>query len=220
MTNEWNNRSIKDVFTDIYKKSEWGSSEENSQPFYSGLGSHDIAVVNPYVKVVIEFLSKFETHPNVVDLGCGDFSIGSKIRNHCNNYVACDIVSELIEFNSKNYANLGVDFRTLDMSSDELPEGDIVFIRQVFQHLSNEQIENALQKIIKKYKFLVLTEHLPFSDEFIHNIDKPAGPGVRTKLSSGVVLTSAPFNMKFTRQSTLCSVRAYGGKITTLLYEF
>ena len=106
------------------------------------------------------------------------------------------------------------------MTSDELPEGDIVFIRQVFQHLSTEQIENALQKIIKKYKFLVLTEHLPFSDEFIHNIDKPAGPEVRTKLSSGVVLTSAPFNMKFTRQSTLCSVRAYGGKITTLLYEF
>ena len=82
-------------------------------------------------------LKKFSSKPNVVDLGCGDFAVGSMLRKDCNNYIAVDILDKLINKNKKIYKNLNVDFRTLDFTKDNLPEGDICFVRQVLQHLSN-----------------------------------------------------------------------------------
>jgi hypothetical protein len=75
-----------------------------------------------------------------VDLGCGDFNVGSQLRPYCSEYVACDIVQSLIERNKLKFADRGVEFRALDMASDPLPAGDVVFIRQVLQHMSNAQI--------------------------------------------------------------------------------
>ena len=47
------------------------------------------------------FLLSLPKKPDVVDLGCGDFVIGSKLRKFCNKYIAVDIVDELINFNKK-----------------------------------------------------------------------------------------------------------------------
>ena len=38
--------------------------------------------------------------------------------------------------------DLDVDFRVLDITSDEIPPGDVCFVRQVLQHLSNQSIIN------------------------------------------------------------------------------
>jgi hypothetical protein len=116
-------------------------------------------------------------------------------------------------------ASVDVDFRSLDFIVDELPAGDIVFIRQVLQHLSNEQINRALQKLSTHFKYLVLTEHLPGIPEFAPNLDKPAGPGIRTGLPSGIVLTKAPFNLKPYLERRLCHVAEDGGIIATTLYQ-
>lgn len=112
----------------------------------------------PYVSAIRSFItSTFASiHPNVVDLGCGDFNIGRQVRNLTNHYIAIDIVPEVINYNRLIYAQpLAVDFRVLDMITareDELPEGDIVFIREVLQHLSNNQIARLVKKLSKKYK--------------------------------------------------------------------
>lgn len=212
-------KELKKVFSQIYKKQIWGKSNDPSQLFYSGIGSHDNVIVSTYIQAVQGFLSTFAEKPNVVDLGCGDFFVGSKVRQLCNNYTACDIVPELVEFNKQKYKTLGVDFRVVDLTTDDLPSGDIVFIRQVLQHLSNEQILKAIPKLSSKYKYLVLTEHLPVSQEFEHNLDKSAGSGIRIGLESGVVLTSSPFNLKPQSERRLCEV-PYAGVITTTLYQF
>lgn len=114
---------------------------------------------------------------------------------------------------------MNVDFQILDITKDELPNGDIVFIRQVLQHLSNEQISIVLPKILSKYKYMVLTEHLPSSEKFIHNIDKKAGPDIRLDFNSGLVLTSAPFDIKIKEERCLCEVEEIGGIIKTILYR-
>ena len=72
-------------------------------------------------------------------------------------------------------------------TKDELPQAEIVFIRQVLQHLSNREIKNALPQIALKYKYLVLTEHLPESQDFVHNLDKPTGANNRLGINSGIV---------------------------------
>ena len=215
---EYCNLTTQQIFTKIYEEGVWGKSEDPSQKFFSGAGSHEGLIVSAYIEAIQNFLSTFEKKPNVVDLGCGDFFIGSNIRSLCANYTACDIVEPLVNFNREKFKSLDVVFKVLDFTKDELPQGEIVFIRQVLQHLSNEQIQNALPQIALKYKYLVLTEHLPGSGEFTHNLDKPTGPDLRLYINSGIVLTSAPFNLKVKEQKQLCQVAEYGGIITSTLY--
>jgi len=212
-------KSTRQVFSQIYKDNVWENSGDSSQPFYSGSGSHDARIVSAYVRAVRGFLATFDKKPDVVDLGCGDFCVGSQIRAHCNKYVACDIVPDLIEFNKNKYASLDVDFRVLDLTTGKLPAGDIVFVRQVLQHLSNKQIARAVKSLGSRYKYLVLTEHLPGSQNFVHNLDKWVGPDIRLAKGSGVVLTSPPFNLNPRKERTLCQAPESGGFIVTTLYQ-
>lgn len=218
--NEFDNLSQKEVFTKIYEEGWWGKDERNK--YCSGGGSHDQHLVTTYIESVQKFLSSFDQKINVVDLGCGDFSVGSKLRHFCNNYIACDIVEPVIEWNKEKYRNYRVDFRLVDITQDDLPEGDVVFIRQVLQHLSNQEIAKVIQQITKKYRFLVLTEHLPILKQpalFIANKDKRAGPDIRVSSNSGVVLTEAPFNLDVKDNLVLCELPHLGGILRTNLYR-
>jgi hypothetical protein len=218
---EYNNLSNEQVFTKIYESGAWGESEDSARPFYSGSGSRRDAEVAAYVQSVVIFLRSFEVKPDVVDLGCGDFSVGRQVRSLCNRYVACDVVPSLIAFNKDRYGNLGVDFKVVDLAKDELPRGDIAFVRQVLQHLSNEQISGFVASAPRAYKFLVVTEHLPSQDDFKHNVDKFTGPGTRMGHESGVVLTSPPFNLRSKMVKELCRVNSIDtGVLVTTLYGF
>jgi Methyltransferase domain len=210
--------TTQEVFTRIYNESIWGTSRDGDTPFYSGSGSHDSRITDIYVEKVCAFLSQFPEKPNVVDLGCGDFSIGSRIRPFCANYTACDIVEPLIAFNAKHFAALNVDFRVVNLATDPLPEGDIVFIRQVLQHLSNAEIAAALPRIAQRYRYMVLTEHLPAVDDFIPNIDKKAGADIRLDQGSGLVLTQPPFSLNPLETLRLCEVPEFNGRVQTTVY--
>jgi len=210
--------STKDVFTKIYEDAYWGRVGDREQVFFSGSGSRDTAV-ETYVAAVENFVRTLDHKPDVVDLGCGDFHVGSRVRPLCGRYVACDIVDALIESDAERYDAMGVDFRTLDLAHDDLPAGEVVFVRQVLQHLSNAEIARAVDRIPAQYRYLILTEHIP-REPFPHNLDFPSGPDNRVTINSGIVLTSAPFDMGAMEETTLCEVREWGGIIRTTLYRF
>jgi len=194
-----------EIFREIYLNKLWSPEPKKSDhEFYSGVGSYFPELVNDYITKIENFLLSLGFKPDVVDLGCGDFVIGSKIRKLCKNYIAVDIFDELISFNKKKYKYLNVDFRVLDITRDELPNGDICFVRQVLQHLSNESIMNFVHAIKKKYKYLIITEHLALSKNFVANIDKPTGPDTRLYENSGVILTLPPFNLKVVKDTDIC----------------
>ena len=174
-------------------------------------------MVAGYVNAVSEFLRGLGK-PDVVDLGCGDFKVGSQIRPLCGRYTACDVVPELIDFNRGAYEQLDVDFRVLDITADALPEGDVVFVRQVFQHLSNAAIAKAMAKIVAHYKYLVLTEHVPALAGFVPNVDIATGAGTRLQIGSGVVLTSPPFNLHAAAERTLSESPQFGDVIRIVVY--
>jgi len=210
--------TIQEVFTKIYDEGSWGAAHDPGQTFFSGSGSRAGPVVETYVDAVRRFLGSLDHKPDVVDLGCGDFQVGSRLRSLCSAYVACDIVEPLIAFNAKTFEGLGVDFRTLDLTKDELPSGEVVFVRQVLQHLSNDDIARALPGIQSRYRYLVLTEHVPHAP-FTHNLDKASGPDNRLDIHSGIVLTSPPFNLAPVESTILCQVEEWGGIIRTILYR-
>lgn len=219
---EWkryNNASVKEVFTRIYEEGHWGKSGDPDNPFFSGRGSHAGPIVNGYVDGVRAFLSSLPRKPSALDLGCGDFNVGSQLRAFCSDYIACDIVSPLIEHNKQKFKDLDVDFRVLDLIEDDLPAADVIFIRQVLQHLSNAQIQRVVDKLATRCKYLLVTEHLPKDAGFIPNRDKPAGASIRLNLGSGVVLSAPPFNLKSVSQKVLVDISEGNGLLRTMLYE-
>ncbi len=208
----------KEVFTKIYSEHVWGNNTSNPNSYFSGGGSHDVALTGPYIEAVKKFILGLTNKPDVMDLGCGDFNIGSKIRGVCNNYIACDIVDSLIEQNRVAFKDLHVDFRVFDLTEEKCESVDIVFLRQVLQHLSNDDIQKGLKNIVPYCKYLVLTEHLPIGSNFKRNIDKPTGPDVRADLKSGIDITSLPF--KYTlKGECICEVPDAFGIIKTIVYK-
>ena len=193
------------IFREIYLKKLWSpESVKFKHKFYSGIGSYLPELVDNYILEIKTFLLSLPKKPDVVDLGCGDFVIGSKLRKFCNKYIAVDIFDELINYNKKKYQDLNVDFRILDITSEELPPGDVCFVRQVLQHLSNESIVNFVKAIKNKYKYLIITEHFPSSKNFVANLDKPTGPDVRLYDKSAVILTKPPFNLRVIKDADIC----------------
>jgi Methyltransferase domain len=196
--------NTEDVFTDIYSNNRWGGA---SGSFFSGTGSHEATVVGPYLAGVKRELERIgAVSMTVVDLGCGDFSVGRRIASQCGRYVGVDIVKPLIDHNRKTFGNSSVSFVHADMVTDDLPVGDVCLVRQVFQHLSNDQILAVLPKL-DRYRCSFITEHHPSETRLRRpNVDKPHGGGIRARQRSGVFLDQPPFNVPPARYRLLLEV--------------
>lgn len=216
-------KSTEDVFTDVYSANKWGGQKGE---YCSGSGSTNRNIVDPYVETIVRFadLKGFQ-NLRFIDLGCGDFRVGNRLRALSRSYVGVDIVKSMVESHCLNYADEKTNFLHLDIIKDELPAGDICFIRQVFQHLSNEQIQKILLKL-EKYRWIFITEHYPLPSNFTApNIDKVHGADVRLYRGSGVYLNLPPFNVSADLLKVVLCVEEFGnegiqnGEIKTILYE-
>jgi SAM-dependent methyltransferase len=186
------NRSAKSVFQEIYRKGEWGSKPGD---FYSGDGSADNHYAKKYIDMMIAFLQTQGKNSSIVDLGCGDLNISRHFFPYCSRYTGVDVVPDLIEKHSSGGFGDLVRFICLDIAEDELPDGEICLIRQVFQHLSNNQIIAILKKL-KKYPVCFITEHYPSDNPgIVPNKNIVQGSWVRVYENSGVYLDYPPFNI-------------------------
>ena len=211
----YKNLTTREVFEKIYNENQWN---KKSNVMNSGPGSHDHMLVDPYINFVRSFL-KVKKNLKVIDLGCGDFNIGSKIFDLSLSYIGIDIVQNLVEYNKKIYRDEKLNFQCLDFIEQEIPNGDCVILRQVLQHLDNKAILKILKKITN-FKYLILTEHIP-KGEFKSNIDKPIGPTVRLHINnSGVDIESSPFNFSYIEKKEI-SVEdvELGGEHKTVIYS-
>lgn len=172
----------KTIFYWIYRLKLWG----RHKGFYSGDGSNiGIPIYSSYILRIVKDMQK----PVIIlDLGCGDFRVGKTLINDDVKYIGVDVVQELIEHNREHYQSTNVSFYQCDIVNDNLPDADIVLIRQVLQHLDNESIKKILNKI-KKYKICLITEH---HTDGLPNQDKLTGFGIR---DGGIHLDKEPFEI-------------------------
>lgn len=205
----------KKAMEQVYEMKLWG---DNQSKFYSGVGSHDFNIVNPYINVLKSFFKSFKNPLVVCDLGCGDFNVGLQLVDATKKYIGVDIVSSLINYNKNKFKKDNLEFHCLDIAVDDLPAADCVVLRQVLQHLSNKEIKSIIHKLVS-FKYIILTEHLP-TDDFIANKDVISGQGIRLKKKSGVNLLATPFNLKIKEEKQLLSIKLEQGKgiIVTTLY--
>ncbi len=183
-----------DIFNSIYENARWGAERDTEEfIYYSGEGSHKDEYVIPYRNMIRTFISKNHIS-SVVDLGCGDFNVASGWVTDDIDYIGIDIVQKMIDSHNRKYADKKRVFICRDIVKDDLPCAELCLVRQVFQHLSNDEIICVLNKL-KKYKYIIITEHVTAKEDAeAFNVDIRAGHGTRVELQSGVYPDESPFN--------------------------
>jgi SAM-dependent methyltransferase len=201
----------------VYNMKLWG--DNGTSDFYSGEGSHNSEIVQPYLNALTSFLKSFKQPLIVCDLGCGDFNVGKDLIKFTKKYIAIDIVADLITLNKEKFIADNLEFHCLDIAVDDLPIGDCAILRQVLQHLSNGEIKSILQKLTN-FKYVILTEHLP-EGEFLANADIISGQGIRLKKQSGLNVLAPPFNLKVKEEKQVLTIHLNDsqGRIVTTIYK-
>ena len=144
-------------FNKIYEENLWGDPESRS-----GMGS-TVASTETLRSEVESLLLKYNIK-SILDLGCGDNNWMKLVRalrrglgrRNGIEYTGADVVENLIKSNKEKYPD--TNFVTLDATSDPLPKVDLIFCRDVFGHLSNENVHKALNNIYNSgSKYLLST---------------------------------------------------------------
>lgn len=179
---------LKAIFSFVYKNNVWGGTKGE---FYSGPGSDD-KVTQDYVKLINQFI-KDKDIKSIVDLGCGDYRVGQLIEKDGIIYTGVDIVDSLIDNNNRIFGTSNVSFKCMNAVEGQLPDADLCLIRQVLQHLSNSDIMRVLSNCAK-YKFVIISEHIPANPNAIPNLDMNSNWDIRLTQGSGVYIDKPPFN--------------------------
>ena len=142
------------VFTSIFKSKHWVQKDENlakEDISISGLGSNiNTKQFNNLCLGLVNFLDKYSVN-SILDMPCGDFLWMNQIlKDKKLKYLGIDIVEDLIKKNKINYLNNNINFLTSDIANYTTDENfDLVFMRDFFIHISNEDIFKILNNISK-----------------------------------------------------------------------
>jgi hypothetical protein len=147
----------------IYKLNYWSGPFSNRS--VSGYGSDKEATQN----IVSDLESFIKQHKikTILDIPCGDFSWMKNVNFNGAEYIGADIVEDLILSNKLSYTSESTSFKVMDVTSDLIPEVDLVFVRDCFIHLSNQDVTKAISNIKRsKSCFFAATT---FSSEEVDN---------------------------------------------------
>lgn len=166
------------AFRDIYRRNAWGSNES-----VSGLGSEHVFTSELQIELA-RLLRELGIH-SLADAPCGDFNWMQCVDLAGIRYLGVDIVAELIDANRKGYGREGLEFRTLDIVSEQIPRSDLIFCRHCFIHLSNEDVLAAVSNFCKSGSIWLLTTH---------SVDVQSNENIESGSFRLVNLERPPFN--------------------------
>jgi len=167
------NNINKNIFNNIYKTDFWSGK--------SGPGS-DPNNAKVWIDTVNLFIEKQDIY-SILDLGCGDWRLG-KILNITNKkYIGVDVSTIIIE-EIKHNAKENIVFIADDMETMIFPKVDLIIIKDVLQHLSNNSVKLIMSKIMNSCNYALICNDIGENE----NID--ILPGEHRNLD----LSKAPFN--------------------------
>jgi SAM-dependent methyltransferase len=143
--------NYKDIFSNIYDNHGFGSLESRSGP---GSTLDETQKLRESIKKII----KDKNIKSVVDIPCGDFNWMKEIVFNFDSYIGGDIVKKAIEENNERYSNSRIKFIEFDIVNDEIPNGDLLIVRDIIGHFPIEDGVKILKNILNsKCKYLLST---------------------------------------------------------------
>src|SRR6185312_8202393 len=97
-------------------------------------------------RAVVERLCRARDVRSVVDVGCGDWQLGSLVDWTGVAYTGVDVVPPVVEADRARYGREGVRFEAADALRDPLPTADLLLAKDVLQHWPNGDVEAFLAR--------------------------------------------------------------------------
>jgi hypothetical protein len=129
------------IFTKIYKEKVWGEGTLSSP--LSGLGSAP-EMAKPYVDLVSKIVKSLNI-TSILDIGHGDWVMWQDYKFEDTKYFGIDIAEDIGDQNTKIHGNENTHFKKVS-SQDKLDRADLALCKDVFQHLSHEDIRRILSQ--------------------------------------------------------------------------
>lgn len=181
---------MNEIFEGIYAKNRWKHG--------SGEGSLII-----HTKGYVAFLEQFlkERHiQSVVDMGCGDWQFSRNIQWGTAHYQGFDVVSSVIDNNRREFGTDEIEFHLYSGNPAELPSSDLLIVKDVLQHLSNQSVA-AFLPALARYKYALLT-----------NCVNPRGPTRNKDIAEGgfryLDLRLSPFHLEASELYSFTNTRS------------
>jgi hypothetical protein len=139
----------KEIFKNIYENFGFGSTESRSGPG-STIAETEKLIDN--IRVIIKSLNI----ESVTDLPCGDLNWINYLFQDIKSYTGCDIVEECVKENQIKYPEYN--FKCLDLETDNIPDADLLIVRDVLGHQPLEVALNMIRNILNSNcKYLLST---------------------------------------------------------------
>lgn len=169
------------LFTEIFKRNLWGSSESVSGP-----GSTVDYTEN--LRSKLPELCKAFSIKSIFDAPCGDLNWMRLVLPELDvRYIGGDIVKEMVDAHQARYGSATARFIHIDLSRDDFPEVDLMISRDFLFHMSYQDTLKILDNFSRSNtKYLLTTTHKDIN--LFHNADIKTG-NVRL-----IDLFSAPYN--------------------------
>lgn len=157
---------MKDKFSKIYKQQNWGQSRLYPQYGGSGMGSSV-----EYVRELIPVLEKYILDKKVssfLDIGCGECEWQRTInweKLNCE-YIGIELLPDIVErVNSDLKERKNMTIIQGDCLELSLPNSDLTFVKEVFQHWPIHLTNHCLEKLLNNSKYC-LTYNCDVSTSF------------------------------------------------------
>lgn len=169
-------RDSRRIFRSIYHNREWDTEDTLSGPGSTISYTRELRMQFPGL------LTKWKIN-SLLDAPCGDFFWMNQTDLNGIMYTGVDVVPELIESNRRKYP--GIKFLVADITKDLLPRADAVLCRDCFIHLSNRQVQLAIQQFkLSGIRYLIASTYpVDFNEEIPTGYYRP------------VNMEKAPFNL-------------------------
>ncbi|MFQ5439843.1 MAG: hypothetical protein ACE5DL_00095 [Nitrosopumilaceae archaeon] len=171
-------QSRESIFEEIYQTNRWNDSESRSGP---GSNLKNTQLIR---KEILKILKEYKIN-SILDVPCGDFNWMKEVKLDSISYIGADIVEGIILLNNKKYASKNKMFKKLDIVTDSLPTVDLILCRDLFIHLSINEIKNSIKNIKKSNSKYLLTTSF---------IERRKNEDIKTGSWRPLNLLIAPFN--------------------------
>lgn len=149
----------------------------------SGPGSTR-SITRPYRRFLESFI-KDHRLKTILDLGCGDMEVMSRVDLRKAKYLGVDVISERVARNAKKHPDLK--FKRGDARTFSVDGFDLVIIKDVLQHWSNDEVKVWIDRFLASSAKMALVTNCNY------------GPTVNTNIPTGtwraLDLTKPPFSV-------------------------
>jgi hypothetical protein len=149
----------KETFSNIYDTFGFGSTESRSGP---GSTLEETKLLREKIKELV--LQK--NIKSVVDIPCGDFHWMKEIVFNFESYIGGDIVDKCIQQNNEKYNSPRIKFINFDLVKDDIPESDLLIVRDIIGHFPIEEGKKIVENILRSNcKYLLSTTWAKKTDQ-------------------------------------------------------